>query len=203
MTWLVQEWMAPIVQREARKAARAFPEFGLTSDDLVNEFYVWMHKHPDKEWEGLDPERPDHVDFFGRTAYYTTRQFITRGDAYRASKADLLRVVQPDRTPPGGEVDLDLESGPEEGKSYTRDELEALIPGIWSVDVAVYGVQSEVQRDPEMPKGQGPNPAHGFTSAAKVADVKRAWERADLDRRFDRLAAQIRYERRDWDNRRG
>ncbi len=30
-----------------------------------------------------------------------------------------------------------------------------------------------------------------------------AWERADLDRRFDRLAGQIRYERNDWDNRRG
>lgn len=29
------------------------------------------------------------------------------------------------------------------------------------------------------------------------------WERADLDRRFDRLAAGIRDERRDWDNRRG
>ena len=29
------------------------------------------------------------------------------------------------------------------------------------------------------------------------------WERADLDRRLDRLAAQVRYERRDWDNRRG
>lgn len=28
------------------------------------------------------------------------------------------------------------------------------------------------------------------------------WERADLDRRFDRLSAQIRYERRDRDNRR-
>ncbi|MCK3127704.1 hypothetical protein MZG98_27560, partial [Escherichia coli] len=30
-----------------------------------------------------------------------------------------------------------------------------------------------------------------------------AWERQDLDRRFDRLSAQIRYERRDYDNRRG
>jgi hypothetical protein len=30
-----------------------------------------------------------------------------------------------------------------------------------------------------------------------------AWERNDLDRRFDRLSAQIRYERRDRDNRRG
>ena len=30
-----------------------------------------------------------------------------------------------------------------------------------------------------------------------------AWERADLDRRFDRLSAQIRYERNDRDNRRG
>jgi len=29
------------------------------------------------------------------------------------------------------------------------------------------------------------------------------WERADLDRRFDRLEAQIRYERHDRDNRRG
>jgi hypothetical protein len=29
------------------------------------------------------------------------------------------------------------------------------------------------------------------------------WERADLDRRFDRLAAQIRSEKSDWDNRRG
>lgn len=29
------------------------------------------------------------------------------------------------------------------------------------------------------------------------------WERADLDRRFDRLSASIRYERRDRDNRRG
>ena len=29
------------------------------------------------------------------------------------------------------------------------------------------------------------------------------WERADLDRRFDRLSAQIRMERRDRDNRRG
>jgi len=29
------------------------------------------------------------------------------------------------------------------------------------------------------------------------------WERADLDRRFDRLSAQIRYERRDRDDRRG
>ena len=30
-----------------------------------------------------------------------------------------------------------------------------------------------------------------------------AWERNDLDRRFDRLSAQVRYERRDRDNRRG
>ena len=30
-----------------------------------------------------------------------------------------------------------------------------------------------------------------------------AWERNDLDRRFDRLSANIRYERRDRDNRRG
>jgi hypothetical protein len=30
-----------------------------------------------------------------------------------------------------------------------------------------------------------------------------AWERTDLDRRFDRLSAQIRYERHDRDNRRG
>ena len=30
-----------------------------------------------------------------------------------------------------------------------------------------------------------------------------AWERADLDRRFDRLSAQIRYERGDRDHRRG
>jgi hypothetical protein len=30
-----------------------------------------------------------------------------------------------------------------------------------------------------------------------------AWERADLDRRFDRLSGQIRHERNDWDNRRG
>lgn len=29
------------------------------------------------------------------------------------------------------------------------------------------------------------------------------WERADLDRRYDRLSAQIRHERRDRDNRRG
>ncbi len=29
-----------------------------------------------------------------------------------------------------------------------------------------------------------------------------AWERNDLDRRFDRLSAQVRYERRDRDNRR-
>jgi hypothetical protein len=29
------------------------------------------------------------------------------------------------------------------------------------------------------------------------------WERADLDRRFDRLEAQVRYERHDRDNRRG
>lgn len=29
------------------------------------------------------------------------------------------------------------------------------------------------------------------------------WERADLDRRFDRLSAQVQYERRDNDNRRG
>lgn len=30
-----------------------------------------------------------------------------------------------------------------------------------------------------------------------------AWERTDLDRRFDRLSAQVRSERRDRDNRRG
>jgi hypothetical protein len=30
-----------------------------------------------------------------------------------------------------------------------------------------------------------------------------AWERQDLDRRFDRLSAQIRHERRDYDHRRG
>jgi hypothetical protein len=30
-----------------------------------------------------------------------------------------------------------------------------------------------------------------------------AWERTDLDRRFDRLSAQVRSERRDYDNRRG
>ncbi|NBW13456.1 MAG: hypothetical protein EBR82_36155, partial [Caulobacteraceae bacterium] len=47
-----------------------------------------------------------------------------------------------------------------------------------------------------------------FNSLARLeANYRRgglsAWERADLDRRFDRLSAQIRYERHDRDNRRG
>jgi hypothetical protein len=46
-----------------------------------------------------------------------------------------------------------------------------------------------------------------FNSLARLeASYRRgglsAWERNDLDRRFDRLSAQIRYERRDNDNRR-
>jgi hypothetical protein len=47
-----------------------------------------------------------------------------------------------------------------------------------------------------------------FNSLARLeASYRRgglsSWERADLDRRFDRLEAQIRYERHDRDNRRG
>ncbi|QTC91405.1 hypothetical protein [Brevundimonas goettingensis] len=47
-----------------------------------------------------------------------------------------------------------------------------------------------------------------FNSLARLeASYRRGglsgWERADLDRRFDRLEAQIRYERHDRDNRRG
>ncbi len=47
-----------------------------------------------------------------------------------------------------------------------------------------------------------------FNSLARLeANYRRgglsSWERADLDRRFDRLEAQIRYERHDRDNRRG
>lgn len=47
-----------------------------------------------------------------------------------------------------------------------------------------------------------------FNSLARLEQSYRRggltqWERADLDRRFDRLSAQVRYERRDNDNRRG
>lgn len=47
-----------------------------------------------------------------------------------------------------------------------------------------------------------------FNSLARLeASYRRgglsSWERADLDRRFDRLEAQVRYERHDRDNRRG
>lgn len=170
--------MIPIVQREARKAARSFPEFGWTADDLINEFYVWMHEHPDKGWDQLNPDDPGDIDFLGRTAYYTTREFVTRGDAYRASKADpqaLSRVCSVQDAGP-----VMPEAVTRGGAPYERDELEALLPGIWSVDVSIYGVQRETQRDPEMPKGQGPNPSHGFTAAAKVADVKQAWKYANL-----------------------
>lgn len=198
MTWLVQDWMAPIVQREARKAASAFRHQGWTVDDLVNEFYVWMHENPRRGWDQMFKDDERDVAYFGATAYYEMRDFIKRDALYRVSGMDdrhasltpVGGVVSDTATP--AEVDLDLEAGGEEGKSYTRSELEALIPGIWSIDVAVYGVQSEVQRDPEMPKGQGPNPAHGFTAAAKVADVKRAWERADLTLR-QRQCVLLRY----------
>lgn len=47
-----------------------------------------------------------------------------------------------------------------------------------------------------------------FNSLARLESNYRrgglsGWERADLDRRFDRLEAQVRYERHDRDNRRG
>lgn len=62
---------------------------------------------------------------------------------------------------------------------YTEELVEALIPAIWDESYC-YGMRVENAPDPDMPRGTT-NKATGNTLGAHIADIKRAWERADLN----------------------
>ncbi|MFC4335999.1 hypothetical protein [Salininema proteolyticum] len=61
---------------------------------------------------------------------------------------------------------------------YERATVEMLMPYMWGHDYA-YGIHSVYAADPDMPRGRA-NPAEGCTLWAVMADLKRAWVRADL-----------------------
>lgn len=64
--------------------------------------------------------------------------------------------------------------------SYSRDEIARLLPCLWDEELAINGIPNPYAPPHDMPKGSPPNPKHGNTHIAKVADLRVAWAKAEL-----------------------
>jgi len=62
--------------------------------------------------------------------------------------------------------------------SYSRDEVEALLPAVWDRD-AVWGIPKKDAPDPDMPKAAG-DPRKSNALWDLIIDVRSAWEKAPL-----------------------
>lgn len=76
--------------------------------------------------------------------------------------------------------------------SYPKDSIERLLPCLWDEDKAIHGIPNDLAPDHDMPKGQAPNPAHAGGHWVAVADLRRAWEKAELTLQ-DRQVLWLRY----------
>lgn len=68
--------------------------------------------------------------------------------------------------------------------SYDRRQVEALLPAVWDDAYLIHGLQREEVRDPEMPSGSAPDPRRTNGHVCAIADVKRAFDEADLTKRM-------------------
>ena len=64
---------------------------------------------------------------------------------------------------------------------YDRALIERTLPCLWDSVLAAHGVPSPEAPDPDMPRGYK-NPAHSGDQWVHVADVRRAWGRAELSK---------------------
>lgn len=62
--------------------------------------------------------------------------------------------------------------------SYDRRMVERLLPAVWDHGYD-YGMQDEFTPAPDMPKARA-NKAHGNTLYAHLADIRRAWRKAEV-----------------------
>ena len=103
-------------------------------------------------------------------------------------------------------------AAPSFAQSYHRPAPHAVSYGSWqSINARQASLDRRIDqgvRTGQLSRREAPRVRGEFASLLRLeANYRRgglsAWERNDLDRRFDRLSAQVRYERRDRDNRRG
>ncbi|MGL5825592.1 MAG: hypothetical protein ACRCYU_12395 [Nocardioides sp.] len=64
--------------------------------------------------------------------------------------------------------------------SYSRDSIERLLPCLWDENKAINGIPNPLAPAADMPKGPPPNPSHAGGHWVAVADMRRAWEWAEL-----------------------
>ena len=103
-------------------------------------------------------------------------------------------------------------AAPSFAQSYHRPAPHAVSYGSWqSINARQANLDRRIDqgvRTGQLSRREATRLRSEFNSLLRLeANYRRggltAWERNDLDRRFDRLSANIRYERRDRDNRRG
>jgi len=103
-------------------------------------------------------------------------------------------------------------AAPSFAQSYHRPAPHAVGYGSWqSINVRQAALDRRIDqgvRTGQISRREAVRLRGEFSSLLRLeANYRRggltAWERADLDHRFDRLSAQIRYERHDRNNRRG
>lgn len=103
-------------------------------------------------------------------------------------------------------------AAPSFAQSYHRPAPHAVSHGAWqSINARQANLDRRIDRglrNGQLSRREATRLRGEFNGLLRLeANYRRGgltgWERADLDRRFDRLAANIRDERRDWDNRRG
>lgn len=198
--WDFPDWITGLLDRYSASWEKDRPESSWTAGDLYNTTAMFLAEHPER-WKGRNPESSRDLTFVQRTIWGHMRDRIKfdkfdgvgsttsyeTDDGESISSPEAHAVVKGNplarRTPLPDHNDI------KDGRmvyhtyciTYDAPEVQALIPGIWSTDISLYGVTSELEGPaPDMPKGSGPNPAHGNTTAAKVADVQRAWRETDL-----------------------
>ena len=103
-------------------------------------------------------------------------------------------------------------AAPSFAQSYHRPAPQAVSYGSWqSINARQANLDRRIDqgvRNGQLSRREATRLRGEFNGLLRLeANYRRggltAWERQDLDHRFDRLSAQIRYERRDYDNRRG
>lgn len=62
--------------------------------------------------------------------------------------------------------------------TYKRPLVEHLLPAVWDQSYA-FGMENPLSPDPDMPKAK-PDPKVGGTIYAHLADIRRAWSRAEV-----------------------
>lgn len=141
----------------ARRVLRRYRRY-VTLDDLLQSAYVWAGEHP-KLIEGTLPD-PEAEGRDQRRAFSRLVRLFERAleGTARAEKA--------------------AASGyhPDDEAFYEGALLDQLLPAIWNEDV----IHDPPQLDGDKTRG-GTDPAEGGNWIVAVADIRRAWNLANLD----------------------